>query len=155
MNLLSFDPGERFCGYAVFWDWEILEVNVLSPDQFVQWAWQMIEGDQFDVVVGEQWRNYGDQVTWSECRTVEVLGAIRHKCLQQSVEFCTQAALIKRPGFARMRAHGVEMPDLSHIPTDDQGHARDAVVHGCWYRFEKAFPQKGLSEHFEATKPPC
>jgi len=150
-RVLAIDPGERHVGYVIMWGFAVIEVNVLEPDPAVQWFWSMLDNAQLDHVVIEQWRNYGEQVTWSECTTVEVIGAVKHKCLHRKIPCVKQPALIKRPGFARMRAHGFEMPDMSHIPTDQRGHARDAVVHGYWWLLEQKHPSPGLAEHHLAT----
>lgn len=154
VKLLAVDPGERHVGCAIFWGRELVETRVLDPEPAVRWIWQMIENAQFELVIVEQWRNYGAEVTWSECTTVEVIGAIKHMCVRHSVQCLKQPALVKRPARARMRAHGIDQPDLSHITKDQQIHASDAVAHGWWWLLEQMYPQGGtLAEHIEAIKP--
>lgn len=140
MRLLAFDPGERYVGYVVMYGWEVLRVDTLDPDQAIELFWAGIENGQYDAVVGEQWRNYSSTVTWSECETVEVLGAVKYMCRRHRVPFYKQPALIKRPGRARMRAHGVVEPPLDHIPVKLRVHASDASIHAAWWLFEHEVP---------------
>lgn len=137
MRLLSVDPGEMHVGYAMFHGQVCINADVADPDIAIAILWVCIENNQFDAVVCESWRNYSETVTWSECRTVEVIGALSHMCKRHDVPFTKQPATIKRPGLARMHAHGLEMPDLSHVPTRDRIHAQDAVVHGYWNMLER------------------
>lgn len=137
LNLLAVDPGERFVGMAWFYKGEYVHCDTMSPDDAVDKAWNQIEMEALDVVVAEAWRNYeGGNVTWSECRTAEIIGALRHKCRLHDVEFITQPATIKRPADGRMEYHQLTFPDLRSIPASERVHAMDAIRHGCWYLFE-------------------
>lgn len=144
MRLLAVDPGELYIGAAVYHGWECLQADtILGAAEAVDRFWREIEDGRYDVVVSEQWRNFDAQVTWSEVRTVEVIGALRHKCRQQQVPFFVQPSAILRPGRARMAAHGLQVPDLSHItPAKNRTHAENAVVHGAWHLFEVHSPTK-------------
>lgn len=142
MRLLAVDPGELYIGAAVYHGWECLNADtILGADEAVDRFWREIEDGRYDVVVSEQWRNFDAQVTWSEVRTVEVIGSLRHKCRQSNIPFFCQPSTILRPGRARMAAHDLEIPDLTHIkPAKNRTHAENAVVHGAWHLFEIHFP---------------
>lgn len=143
-RVIALDPGEVFNGAAQISVPDIRKPSTWlidwartfhSPDECVDTMWSTIQRNggldpkyhRIDYVV-EGWRNYGGQVTWSECATVEVIGAIKHGCRRWGCnEFAIQPARIKRPAFARMAKEGLVMPKGV-----DQ-HARDAVAHGFWY----------------------
>lgn len=137
LRMVAVDPGEVYVGYAYFVGPQVIDVEVFSPEQAIDRIWSQLDNQQVDVCVAEQWRNFDERVTWSECRTVEVLGAISHKCRQRGVPLVRQPSTLLRPGRGRMRAHGVVFPDLSHIPAKDRNHVESALTHGWWYRFEQ------------------
>lgn len=137
-RFLAVDPGERYVGIADFQGDQVIRADTLTPEQAVDWIWDLIERGDIEGVVIEQWRNYDATITWSECETVEVIGAVRHKCRRHGKNLVKQPALIKRPGRARMRAHGHQMPNLDHIPTRLRVHVQDAIIHGYWYRLDRA-----------------
>jgi hypothetical protein len=145
MIWVSVDPGEKFVGLA-YWralDGVCLHAKVVSPDEAVDMLWTQLETSVLERVVMESWRNFGAEVTWSTCGTVEVIGAVKHKARQKSIEVVMQPSTILRPGRARMQAHGVAFPDLSHIPAKDRNHAESAVIHGNWYIFESTIADPG------------
>lgn len=135
--MLAVDPGERYVGYGLFWGDEVIDCGVTDPDSAIDRMWKQIENAQFDIVVAELWRNFGEQVTWSDCRTVEVIGALHHMCRRHGVPMAKQPSTLLRPGRARMRAHGLSMPDMQHIETGLRNHAESAITHGYWWRFEQ------------------
>lgn len=137
LRMLAVDPGERYVGHAQFYGDEVIDCGVRDPDSAVEGMWAQIENQQFDIVVAELWRNFGEQVTWSDCRTVEVIGALHHMCRRHGVPMARYPSFILRPGRARMKAHGLEMPDMSHISADLRNHAESATIHGYWWRFEQ------------------
>lgn len=140
IRLLAFDPGERFCGYAILDGHVVVATGVDNPNDFVDWfLGRMAKGvaPPWTHVVGEEWRNYdGGEATWSTCATAEILGVVRHACRRRNMPFYTQPARIKKPGFARMRYRGIEMPVLRQIPSSDRQHAKDAIVHGHKWQWD-------------------
>lgn len=143
IRVVSIDPGEKFVGIALWTRGQVVWAEVMPPDEAVDWVWAHLDGRDFERVVMENWRNFGSQVTWSTCGTVEVIGAVKHKARQCGIPVTLQPSTILRPGRARMSAHGVAFPDLSHIPAKDRNHAESAVIHGAWWHLEQQFPDPG------------
>lgn len=141
--IVSIDPGEKFVGLAYWVQGQCRYAHVLSPDEAVDYVWTYLDTHVLERIVMENWRNFGSQVTWSTCGTVEVIGAVKHKARRADVPVAMQPSTILRPGRARMSAHGVAFPDLSHIPAKDRNHAESAVIHGAWWHLEQQFPDPG------------
>lgn len=135
IRLLAVDPGEVFVGYAEFVGHECLNLDCGHPDEVIDRMWSRIDAGHYDQVVAEAWRNYGDSQAWSECRTAEVIGALRHKCRQRDVPFVTQPARIMRPGLARAASRGLDLPvaAIRQLPNLHRPHARSAWIHGAWW----------------------
>lgn len=138
IRLLAVDPGEVFVGFAEFAGLECLNLDCHEPDAAIDLMWDRIQAGHYSQVVAEQWRNYGDEQAWSECRTAEVNGALRHFCRRHKVPFDTQPARIMRPGLARASYHGLELPvaAIRALPRLHRPHARSAWIHGAWWLCE-------------------
>jgi len=134
LRLLAVDPGEVFIGYAEFVGIQCMNLDCAGPDEAIDLMWDRIAAGHYDQVVAEQWRNYGDEMSWSECRTAEINGALRHFCRRHEVPFDTQPARIMRPGLARAKHHGMELPEeIQQLPNLHRPHARSAWIHGAWW----------------------
>lgn len=136
IRLLAVDPGEVFVGYAEFVGTDCMNLDCQGPDDAIDTLWGRIRAGHYDFVVAEQWRTYGDEsAVWSECRTAEVNGALRHYCRRYGVPFTTQPARIMRPGLARARHAGIAFPDeaIAEAPGLHRPHMRSAWIHGAWW----------------------
>lgn len=124
-----------FVGFAEFAGIDCLNLDCRGPDDAIDLMWGRIEAGHYDQVVAEQWRNYADEKAWSECRTAEINGALRHFCRRHQVAFDTQPARIMRPGLARAKAAGLELPvaAIKELPRLHRPHARSAWIHGAWW----------------------
>ena len=137
LKLLAVDPGELYVGIAEFVGWEVMNTSVLPPNDAVDMIWRGLENGHYDQVVMESWRTYTEAL-WTECLTVEVIGAVKHKARQCGVPVKMQPNTIKRPAAARMLSHGIEFPaSLAAISTVRlRQHPTDACMHGYWWLFE-------------------
>jgi hypothetical protein len=109
----------------------------VSPDEAIDRLWRSIDNDfRPDLMVVEEYRirpNEGNE--WSTAPTIEVIGALRHKCRQYDIPFDTQSSRIMIPTAARMRRLGVAL-------RDGTAHSDAAQLHG-WHRILK--PLGGLA----------
>jgi hypothetical protein len=127
----SVDPGEEHVGIACFdrapgKSWSVIWAHTFPPepalDKLVQW----IDGGGVQMMLAEQWRVYPGLAEWSECRTAEVIGVLRHHCRWAGVQFETIPARAKKPARAFCRRKGVPL-------IGDTDHARDAELIGWFY----------------------
>jgi hypothetical protein len=135
-SILAVDPGAEHCGLAVFKDGACCYVADKQPTDLFDWfaVGAALWGNaklKYDVVVVEAFRLYpgaaGAQ-TWSAFGTVEVIGVLREKCRAAGTPFVVQAAAVKKPTAAVLKARGVKL--RSH---GKGSHAKDAELHGWHY----------------------
>ena len=128
-RFLSIDPGEEHVGVAMFsrsdGKWEAMWSNTSAPDRAVDYIWHTVAHLAVDNVIAEQWRVYPGMAEWSECRTAEVIGVVRHLCRRFNIPFETVPARVKNPARAFVRRADIPL-------IGDTVHAKDAELIG-WY----------------------
>lgn len=127
--LIAIDPGEKYCGFAVFQGGHILKAQTMPPEDmlgrlerelYMKLGWSL-------TVVIEEFRVYDNKpMTWSDCRTIEVIGVVAWLCTRHGVELVRQPAHLKKPTAGHVRHRGVTL-------IGDTVHARDAELHGYHY----------------------
>lgn len=134
--ILAIDPGAIHVGVAEFIDHGNYAEEVKAYETTPDGLYRILADDDIaiETVVCEEFRLYPwamKEQGFSPIQTVEVIGVIKHLCLDRKIKLVMQSATIKRPteGILRSLMKGTRL--LSH----GQGpHARDAEVHG-WYYF--------------------
>lgn len=127
--VIAIDPGEKHCGLAVFVDGQTRLAQTLPPDGMLSWLESELrrKPGRPMVVVIEEFRVYDDKpMTWSDCRTIEVIGVVAWLCARHGVELVRQPAHLKKPTAGHVRHRGVTL-------IGDTVHARDAELHGYHY----------------------
>jgi hypothetical protein len=144
-SLIAIDPGETHCGVALFTismneqgepECDCTLTTEHTPEGLFDHlkVWGAMRGNAkgtFDVMVVESFRLYPEKMSslaYSELRTVEVIGALRERCRQESVAFVTQPASVKKATEGQLRARGIALKSRG-----SGGHAKDAELHGWHY----------------------
>ena len=144
-SIISIDPGDVHCGVAVFMAvmgedgvprLECRLTTERSPEGLFDSlkVWSAQHGNDklcFDVMVVEKFVVYPEKamsLSWSDLRTVEVIGVLRERCRCEKVPFVLQPASVKKATEGMLRARGIALKSRG-----SGGHAKDAEIHGWHY----------------------
>lgn len=134
MQLVAIDPGEIHCGVAT-WNDSDTDPHVYEYDPEllaeVLESWYHGSGWKPTTVI-EEFRLYpwkAQEQGYSQLKTVEVIGVVRHLCRRFGVTLVEQSATIKKPTFAQLQARGVLLKGTNQ-------HMRDAEAHGWYYQLK-------------------
>lgn len=124
---LAIDPGEVHCGIYVE-QGQYPTTATLDPINLADWLTTYLEVPA--VLVLEEFRLYPwkmQEQGYSQLKTVETIGVIRHICRRTGTRLVEQSATIKKPTFAVMNARGVKLVGRNQ-------HEKDAQAHMYYYR---------------------
>lgn len=134
--VLAVDPGEVHVGVAEFSKGRCAWTREFGPEQFYEFLEKVCALGSVrasGVVVVEEFRLYPGKAaaqSWSQLKTVEVIGTIRYITGYYGVTMVEQGAHIKKVARARMGAQGVV-----NLAVEQRlgRHCADAVEHGWFY----------------------
>lgn len=132
--VLAIDPGEVHVGVAWFSDHDYYaeehSAAEIRPAELIR----TLEQEVLDTVICEEFRLYPWKMKeqgFSQFKTIELIGVIKHICTKRHIDLIEQPANIKKPtdGILTTLSKNAVFPSHRH-----GGHARDAELHG-WYYF--------------------
>lgn len=151
-RIIAIDPGDRYCGVALFNGGVCIQTVEMSPDELFHLVQQAVDNATVDVIVIENFTLYPDksgEQTGSEMLTSQAIGAVKWIVRQHNelvdtfaannggsaqlghlVELVLQAAAIKVPTTGHVRHHGIK--PVSTKP-GGRDHMRDAEIHGLHF----------------------
>ncbi len=143
--VLSIDPGERHCGFALFdptkpvgerctHAWE------MAPHQAILFVRRVLRWRRIKVLLVEQFRLYpwlAEQQAFSSFKTVEVIGVLRYLWAEQGegCEWVENPATVMKPTKAILQAKKIRSRSKAMRAGD---HAQAAELHGWHYLLHQA-----------------
>lgn len=130
-SILSVDPGKT-TGYVVWSDGERSE-GELDFEAFLNFAWDQLQSETFDVVVCERYIINARTATLTQAPwSLEQIGALRFMCSKFNIQFVLQSA-----SEAKKFSTDKRLNDLGWTKPRGAGHARDAQRHLLIYLVNK------------------
>lgn len=111
-RLIAIDPGDVYVGVAFFNedpDWHCIDAQEFSPNEFSDGFAESVIDNEFDIVVIERFRLYGDKAqeqTGSEFETAQLIGILKwivrkhndHVDMHEKAEADRKLATCETPG---------------------------------------------------------
>ena len=135
MLMLAIDPGDTFCGWALFLDGVCERVGTYQPEGLLDWVSDI--GFELNILVIEEYRLYPDKAAaqaYSSFPTVETIGALKFIARQHDIRIVMQPAAAKRP------ARGISAAKKIRMLSSERGqsiHAKDAELHGVYWTIKE------------------
>jgi hypothetical protein len=135
MKLLAIDPGEKYCGVALF-TYDLNDIlAVLTATWDPETLYRKLEhAVLLDRVVLERYVIYPwalKQHGFASVPTIEVIGVVKHLCKKTGLPITLQNASIKKQAEGMLRLGGLEVLGSTR-------HERDAYLHGMFWLQKEA-----------------
>lgn len=140
LKRLAIDPGDVHVGWARCLDSGLIRSGEWSPTETCDRVIVLMTENKVEELIIEEYVLYPDEYqaqTWSDLKTPQLIGALRHISHMFRIPVVMQGAAVKTPTRAQMKRRG-----FRHTGTSI--HARDAELH-LYYRILRRQKEEELA----------